>query len=118
MTSEPNKYSARTDISAYTDILAPDEGVLKAAIVRAVAVDGQGRVSDIITKTYFVGSANVEKYRNMKVISLVTDPDNLFDYDKGIYVKGKVYDDNNGGGGMWNPGGQNQWPGFGEESFP
>ncbi len=115
MTSEPNKYSARTDISAYTDILAPDEGVLKAAIVRAVAVDGQGRVSDIITKTYFVGSANVEKYRNMKVIFLVTDPDNLFDYDKGIYVKGKVYDDNNGGGGMWNPGGQGQWPGIGQD---
>ena len=106
MTSEPNKYSARTDITAYTDILAPDEGVLKAAVIRAMAVDGQGRTSDIITKTYFVGSANVEKYRNMKVISLVTDPDNLFDYEKGIYVKGKVYDDSNGGGG-WNPGGWN-----------
>ena len=102
MTSEPNKYSARTDISAYTDILAPDEGVLKAAIIRAIAVDSQGRSSSIITKTYFVGSANVAKYRNMKVISLVTDPDNLFDYEKGIYVKGKVYDE--GGGGMTFPG--------------
>lgn len=122
MTSEPNKYSARTDITAYTDILAPDEGVLKAAVVRAIAVDGQGRTSDIITKTYFVGSANVEKYKKMKVISLVTDPDNLFDYEKGIYVKGKVYDDSNGGGGWnpggWNPGGQDgqmQWPGFGQD---
>ncbi|WP_303805546.1 lamin tail domain-containing protein, partial [Ruminococcus flavefaciens] len=102
MTSEPNKYSARTDITAYTDILAPDEGVLKAAVVRAVAVDSQGRASDIITKTYFVGSANVERYKKMKVISLVTDPDNLFDYDKGIYVLGKVYDQ--GGGGMTFPG--------------
>ena len=123
MTSEPNKYSARTDITAYTDILAPDEGVLKAAVIRAIAVDGQGRASDIITKTYFVGSANVEKYRKMKVISLVTDPDNLFDYEKGIYVKGKVYDDSNGGGGGWNPGGWNpggqggQWqmPGQGDQ---
>ncbi|WP_024861249.1 CotH kinase family protein [Ruminococcus flavefaciens] len=102
MTSEPNKYSARTDITAYTDILAPDEGVLKAAVVRAIAVDSQGRASDIITKTYFVGSANVERYKKMKVISLVTDPDNLFDYDKGIYVLGKVYDQ--GGGGMTFPG--------------
>ena len=102
MTSEPNKYSARTDVTAYTDILAPDEGVLKAAVVRAVAVDSQGRKSPIITKTYFIGSANVERYRNMKVISLVTDPDNLFDYDKGIYVKGRVYDQ--GGGGFNFPG--------------
>lgn len=116
MTSEPNKYSARTDITAYTDILAPDEGVLKAAVVRAIAVDSQGRASDIITKTYFVGSANVERYKKMKVISLVTDPDNLFDYDKGIYVLGKVYDQ--GGGGMtfpgmgnWNMGGQQQGDG-------
>ena len=98
MTSEPNKLSARTDISAMTEYLAPDEGVLKAAVVRAIAVDSQGRASNIITKTYFVGSTNVEKYKNMKVISMVTDPDNLFDYEKGIYVTGKVYDE--GGGGM------------------
>ena len=117
MTSEPNKYSARTDISAYTDILAPEEGVLKAAVVRAIAVDAQGRASKIITKTYFVGSTNVEKYKNMKVISLVTDPDNLFDYEKGIYVLGKVYEEGGGGmgfGGMggFNFGGDGQQGGF------
>ena len=106
MTSEPNKYSARTDITAYTDILAPDEGVLKAAVVRAVAVDAQGRKSSIITKTYFIGSANVERYRNMKVISLVTDPSNLFDYEKGIYVTGKVYDQGGNGMGWGMPGQQ------------
>ncbi|HNZ99176.1 CotH kinase family protein [Ruminococcus sp.] len=112
MTSEPNKLSARTDITAYTDILAPAEGVLKAAVVRAAAVDAQGRTSEIITKTYFIGSTNVDKYKNMKVISLVTDPDNLFDYEKGIYVKGKVYDEQNGGGGWTMPGwGGQQQPG-------
>ncbi|WP_296694287.1 CotH kinase family protein [Ruminococcus sp.] len=109
MTSEPNKYSARTDVTAYTDILAPDEGVLKAAVVRAIAVDAQGRASSIVTKTYFIGSANVERYRNMKVISLVTDPSNLFDYEKGIYVKGKVYDQGGNGMGWGMPGmGQQQ----------
>lgn len=117
MTSEPNKYSARTDITAYTDILAPDEGVLKAAVVRAIAVDSQGRASDIITKTYFVGSANVERYKKMKVISLVTDPDNLFDYDKGIYVLGKVYDQGGTGMGGWNFGGQNGGMDFGNMDF-
>ena len=91
-TNEPNVYSARTDISA-DKVTAPSENVDKAMVVRAVAVDGQGRVSDIVTKTYFVGTTNGSYYKDMKVISLVTDPDNLFDYEKGIYVKGKIYDD-------------------------
>ena len=117
MTSEPNKLSARTDITAYSDILAPAEGVLKAAVVRAAAVDSQGRMSDVITKTYFIGSTNVDKYKNMKVVSLVTDPDNLFDYEKGIYVLGKVYDQ--GGGGMTFPG-MGNWgnPGQGQQQDP
>ena len=114
MTSEPNKYSARTDITAYTDILAPDEGVLKAAVVRAMAVDAQGRASSIITKTYFIGSANVERYRNMKVISLVTDPSNLFDYEKGIYVTGKVYDE---GGTGFNFPGMGNWGNQGQQGM-
>lgn len=92
---EPNVYSARTDISADT-VKAPKEKVDKAAIIRAVAVDSQGRTSNIITKTYFIGKTNAAMYKNMKVVSLVTDPDNLFDYEKGIYVKGKVYDDTYG----------------------
>ena len=109
----PNVYSARTDISA-SQVTPPNELVDKAAIIRAVAVDAQGRVSDIVTKTYFVGKTNTSFYKDMKVVSLVTDPDNLFDYEKGIYVKGKIYDDkyNNGQqdpqqpGGPGGPGGQ------------
>ena len=31
-----------------------------------------------------------EKYNNLSVISIVTDPENLFDYEKGIYVLGKT----------------------------
>ena len=114
MTSTPNKLSARTDITAYTDILAPDEGVLKAAVVRAAAVDSQGRTSEVITKTYFIGSTNVSKYKNMKVISLVTDPDNLFDYEKGIYVLGKVYDE---GGTGFNFPGMGDWGQQGQQGF-
>ncbi|HRR75420.1 MAG TPA: CotH kinase family protein [Ruminococcus sp.] len=102
-TDEPNVYSARTDISA-DNVTAPANNVDKAMIVRAVAVDGQGRVSDIVTKTYFVGTTNGSYYKNMKVISLVTDPDNLFDYEKGIYVKGKIYDDKYGTQTPGNPG--------------
>ena len=103
MTNTPNRLSMRTDIS--TDkVEAPNEGVDKAAIIRAVAIDSQGRVSPIVTKTYFVGTTASSYYQNMKVVSLVTDPDNLFDNEKGIYVLGNKYQ---GGGGIggWNMGG-------------
>ena len=51
--SEANVYSAITDIAdGYT---APADPVDKAMIVRAIAVDGSGNVSDIATKTYFIG---------------------------------------------------------------
>lgn len=104
MSDTENVYSARTDISA-DNITAPTEKVDKAAIIRAVAVDSQGRISESVTKTYFIGKTNSSYYPNMKVISLVTDPDNLFDYEKGIYVKGKIYDDkySTQGGGPNNP---------------
>ncbi len=88
VTSEPNVYSARTDIGdSYT---APSEPVDKAMIVRAIAVDANGNVSDIATNSYFIGYEQGGYARSMRVISLVTDPDNLFDYEKGIYVTGKV----------------------------
>lgn len=96
MSESENVLSARTDISA-SQVTAPREKVDKAMIVRAAAVDANGNVSEAVTKTYFLGKTNDNSYyKNMKVISLVTDPDNLFDYEKGIYVKGKVYDEKNG----------------------
>ncbi|WDV44258.1 CotH kinase family protein [Clostridiaceae bacterium M8S5] len=46
-------------------------------------------VSDIVTNTYFVTPNMKERY-TLPVISLVTDKDNLFGYDKGIYVFGRI----------------------------
>ena len=92
--SEQNVYSARTDVAdGYTP---PSSPVDKATIVRAIAVDRNGNVSDIVTKTYFIGYTQNDCEMNMRVISLVSDPDNLFDYEKGIYVKGKIYDQSTG----------------------
>ncbi|MBD5158880.1 MAG: hypothetical protein HDT23_01370 [Ruminococcus sp.] len=87
----PNVLSARTDISSY-GASAPKKLVDKAFIIRAVAVDETGRKSDIVTATYFLGKTCSSYYKDMKVISIVTDPDNLFDYKTGIYVKGVYYD--------------------------
>ena len=90
MSSSENRLSMRTDISA-TGASAPRELIDKAAVIRAIAVDSQGRISPVATKTYFVGTTAGSYYKSMKVVSLVTDPDNLFDDEKGIYVLGNVY---------------------------
>lgn len=64
------------------------EPVDKATVVRAVAVDSQGRTSGIVTQTYFVG---LDQYREKTVVSIAADPEDFFGED-GIYVTGKEYD--------------------------
>lgn len=64
----------------------------KATVVRAAARSGDGTFSRVVTKTFFVmSSEKLAYYSGIPVISLVTDPDNLFDKDKGIYVVGQQY---------------------------
>ena len=93
MTDTENRLSKRTDIVP-DGAEAPRGNVDKAVIIRAVAVDKDNQASEYVTKTYMIGKTNSGYYKNMKVISLVTDPANLFDRDKGIYCLGKVYDEN------------------------
>lgn len=98
----PNIWSTRTDISSYGAV-APDKNIDKAFLIRAIAVDEDGRKSKVVSASYFLGKTNSSYYRNMNVISLVTNPENLFDYETGIYVLGKVFDTyNNTGLETWN----------------
>lgn len=95
VSSRENVYSARTDTSAavyYDESFAvPDSPVDKGQVIRARAYDRDGNISPIVTGVFFVGYDNAQAYENMAVLSLVTDPSNLFDYDKGIYVLGRSY---------------------------
>lgn len=101
ITSQPNYLSARTDIRGGT-VTAPTDPVDKAMVINAVAIDQNGNVSDTVSAAYFIGyGSRASYYQNVKVISLTTDEDNLFDHDKGIYVLGATYDEwkeSNGGG--------------------
>ncbi len=66
--------------------------VLKGTVVKSrVYKEGIG-YSDVITQTYFVNSIGRDLY-DLPVISLSTSKENLFDYNKGIYVAGKDFDD-------------------------
>ncbi len=99
-TNNPNVYSMRTDVSTDfckdlgidTFYKVPDFPVDKCTIVRAVLYYGDDRYSDIKTASYFVGYEGREAYDGMNIISIVTDPYNLFDYNEGCYVRGAVFD--------------------------
>ena len=60
-------------------------------IVRAVSKNREGEYSDIVTKVYFVTNEDLYKYQDLTIASLVTNPENLFSPDKGIYVTGTMY---------------------------
>lgn len=101
-----NNHSMRTDLTTGFDLdeirrinlekepgyKTPDYKIDKATIIRAVSYDDMGNCSEVSTATYFVGYSEKNGYEGMNVLSIVTDPDNLFDYEKGIYVTGKEYE--------------------------
>jgi hypothetical protein len=62
--------------------------VPKATVIRAITVGSSGKASDVVTKTYFIGN-NLSGYGNIRIVSLVSDPDNLVSQDRGIMVRGK-----------------------------
>ncbi|MBQ3478578.1 MAG: CotH kinase family protein [Clostridia bacterium] len=97
-----NVYSAITETSVFYDkalleqngvkqylkYRVPKKPVDKATVVRAVSVDASGHCSPVSTAVYFVGYGERSGYAGMNVMSIVTDPSNLFDDEKGIYVLG------------------------------
>lgn len=87
---EPNVYSSKTGISIYDN--PPRNEVFKATVVRARAFASDDVMSETVTHTYFVDENMAERYQ-LPVISLATNPDNLFDYYTGIFMKGKVMSD-------------------------
>ncbi len=90
--NNPNNYSMIDGISVYEDMYYPNYSIDKAVVVRAVAVTEKGEQGEEAVGTFFVNS-KVAGNGTIGTISLVTDPLNLFDYEKGIYVSGKVFDD-------------------------
>lgn len=62
--------------------------VPKATVIRAIAVNPDGTVSEVATATYFVNQKDLE---DKFVVSLVADPDDLFG-PQGIYSTGEAYD--------------------------
>lgn len=104
-TQNDNVHANRTDLSAgffvdkilehssmpAPDFQIPDYKVDKCTIIRAAAFSS-GRQVDSIIGSYFVGLEGRDCVENVRVVSIITDPDNLFDYNIGIYVTGAELD--------------------------
>lgn len=87
----PNVYSAISTVSAYQEY-APLSTVDKAAVLQAVAIDAEGEKSKVACASYFIAMEGKAMYRDLPVLSLTTDPGNLFDYFEGNYVTGVDYE--------------------------
>lgn len=107
-TNQPNVYSMRTDVTAefqdeiiekycnnrnIMNYTVPEYNVDKCTVIKAVYYDKNGVRSDIEERVYFVGFDEKSGYEDVGVISLVSDPENLFGYEEGIYVLGATYDE-------------------------
>ena len=86
-----NVLAAQTDISVSNNYI-PDFPVDKCTVIRAVAYLPDGTTTPLAHASYFIG-LDRDKFGNVPVISLVTDFDNLYDYETGIYVLGKTHDE-------------------------
>ena len=97
--NEPNIYAeygedenSPISIARGTGFKPPNYPLDKSMIVRAITIKEDSK-SKIIDKSYFITTGNLIDYQDYLIISLVTNPENLFDPEKGIYVTGKQYID-------------------------
>ena len=83
---EQEKNTASSDNGLYVD--RTEDGIYVIP-VRARLVQGED-TSAVVTRTYVVGPGVFERYDGY-VVCLSTDSSHLFDYDKGIMVRGSHY---------------------------
>ena len=65
----------------------PQGKVFKGHIIKSAAFENGHRISPVYTHSFFI-NPQLEKRYTFPIVSLSTDPNNLFDPERGIYVKG------------------------------
>jgi hypothetical protein len=73
----------------WTPVYTP---ITQATIVRAACWKDGTIISPAVSKTFLVDSASVSRY-HLPVVSVILPDYDLFDYDTGIYVMGRYYDE-------------------------
>lgn len=93
VSNNPNFYSIKEGISSL-DVYYPSELVDKCQVIKVRGINPRNCAkTPIYHLNYFINYQNKDGYENMPVVSLNINDDDLFDYEKGIYVTGKIYDE-------------------------
>lgn len=77
----------------YQFVWKEPQSVYRSTVVRFAAFKNDSLKSEVYTKSFFVDSTIFDHY-DYPILSLVTDSLSLFDYDTGIYIPGKRFDEN------------------------
>lgn len=94
-TSQANRYSMQTDITTIESaIYTPAYNIPKIHTIRAVAIDSRGYSSDVVSASYFLDYENRYGFQDVYMLSIITDPQNLFSNEYGIYVLGDLFKNN------------------------
>lgn len=94
-TSQPNRYSMLQNITTIESLIySPAHDVPKIHTIRAVAIDEKGHISDPVNGSYFLDYADRYGFQDVYMLSIITDPQNLFSDEMGIYVLGDVFEEN------------------------
>ena len=64
----------------------------QCVVLKAIAIDDKEQ-SEVLTHSYFLGRDINKRFVTNYVFSLSTDDEHLHDYETGILVAGKIYDD-------------------------
>ena len=70
----------------------PDYNLIRADVIRYRSFTGQNPSSGILSKSYFINESIFGRF-SFPVISLILDSGNFYNYDTGIYIPGKRFDD-------------------------
>lgn len=88
----PNKIANISTTYSHDPDYIPGSPIFKGTIVRAKVVKAGALSSPIATKTYFVTPQGAAAF-NLPVISISINEDRFYDYEDGIQVAGKDFDD-------------------------
>ncbi|RZJ30965.1 MAG: hypothetical protein EOO48_03510, partial [Flavobacterium sp.] len=90
-TPQNNKISMTSSTFDFSPDYFPGVKIYKATVVRAKVVKAGFADSQIVTKNYFVTPSGASRF-TLPVVSISLDENKLFDYEDGIYVAGKIFD--------------------------
>lgn len=90
---EENYFSLKENISSL-DVFYPTVLLDKCTTLRVLYINkNDPSIFEYHTFTYFVNFNEKDGYDTLPIVSLSTEEKNLYDYETGIYVTGKIYDE-------------------------